>query len=150
MRRLLRLAAGRRRRPDPRPQAGRSVAADERGVTAVEFAFVSPVLILLCIGVFQLGMLMFVQNSLQHVAREASRRLAVGEMKTGDAAAWIGHELPTWLAGISAQVVTPTAADPEIRVAITAPMPAAAIVDPLGIFEGRTLSAAASARAEWL
>jgi hypothetical protein len=126
------------------------VGRDERGVTAVEFAFVAPILLLLCIGVMQLGMLMFTQNSMQHVAREASRRLAVGEMVTADVAAWAAGELPRWLSGAATTVTGPTVADPGIRVAISAPMTEAAIVDPLGLFAGRTLSAEAAARAEWM
>jgi Flp pilus assembly pilin Flp len=147
-------------RPDPAPPAppphpagppgDATVRADERGVTAVEFAFVAPVVLLLCIGVIQFGMLMFTQNSLQHVAREASRRVAVGEMNTSAVAAWVAGEVPRWLAGTTTRVTSPSAVDPEIRVAITTSMPAAAILDPLGLFDGRTLTAEAAARAEWM
>jgi Flp pilus assembly protein TadG len=138
-----------------RPTGSRRAApvglvTDERGVSAVEFAFVAPILFLLCIGIFQFGMLMFSQNTLQNVARDTSRRVAIGDIKAGDAAAWVATQLPGWIVGANTKVSTPTAADPEVRIAITAPMTTAAIVDPLGLFKGRTMSAAASARAEWL
>lgn len=46
--------------PPPASRHGAGwLADDERGVSAAEFAFVAPVLVLLCLAIMQFGMLMF-------------------------------------------------------------------------------------------
>ena len=48
------------------------------GVSAVEFAFVSPIVVLLLGGIFQFGFALFMQGHMSEIAREVSRRVAVG------------------------------------------------------------------------
>lgn len=71
-------------------------------------------------------------------------------MASAQAAGWVQGELPRWLGAAMTKVKGPTGVDPAIVVAISAPMAAAAIVDPLGLFAGRNLTAEAAARAEWM
>ncbi len=50
---------------------------DRRGVAAVEFAFVAPVLFMLTIGTIDVGRLVWSWSSLDHLAREATRYASV-------------------------------------------------------------------------
>lgn len=50
---------------------------DERGVTAVEFALVAPVLIAMIVGVSQLGQLFFANSGIQHTVEQAARFAAI-------------------------------------------------------------------------
>ncbi len=55
------------------------------GAAAVEFAFIVPILLLLFSGIVQFGSIMFLENHMTNVARETSRRVAVGELAQADA-----------------------------------------------------------------
>ncbi len=50
---------------------------DRRGVAAVEFAFVAPILLSLTIGTIDVGRLVWSWSSLDHLAREATRYASV-------------------------------------------------------------------------
>lgn len=50
---------------------------DQRGATAVEFAFVAPVLIALTFGGLQYGLSLWTENSLQGTAAAAARCIAI-------------------------------------------------------------------------
>lgn len=50
---------------------------DQNGTAGLEFAIVAPVLILLTIGLIDVGRFMWYQNTIEHVAREDSRYTAV-------------------------------------------------------------------------
>ena len=50
---------------------------DRRGVAAVEFAFVAPVIFMLTIGTIDVGRLVWSWSSLDHLAREATRYASV-------------------------------------------------------------------------
>lgn len=60
----------------------------ERGAAAVEFALVLPMLLLIMLGIIELGRAYNVQISLTHAAREAARDMAIH--KDPDAAAMVG------------------------------------------------------------
>lgn len=133
--------------------AGRLVrlADCETGSTAVEFAFVIPVFLLFLIGIFQFGMVIFLQNNMAHVARDVSRRLAVGDLTATEAVAAAEGTLINWGIDYSVQVVEPNPSDPtdkDVTVSITAPMEQAAMFDILGILEGSSLAAAVTMRLE--
>lgn len=51
----------------------------EKGASAVEFAFILPLLVLIAFGIVQFGPAFFSVISLTHAAREAVRRAAVEE-----------------------------------------------------------------------
>lgn len=51
----------------------RDIARDEDGATLVEFAFVAPVMIVLLMGLFDLGFQTYAQTSLQGALQEAGR-----------------------------------------------------------------------------
>lgn len=54
-----------------------SLARCERGAAAVEFAIVSGVLIMLLIGIIELGRAFYVQNHISHLADQAARRVLI-------------------------------------------------------------------------
>jgi Flp pilus assembly protein TadG len=54
-------------------------ANDERGASAVEFALILPVLLLLVFGIVQYGYYFFSAQNGSSVAREAVRKVAVGD-----------------------------------------------------------------------
>ncbi len=58
---------------------------DERGVAAMEFALVLPVLSILLLESIQFGFAFFVQNNMTNAAREGARALAVGSVTVGGA-----------------------------------------------------------------
>jgi len=62
-----------------RIRAGRATAsrASERGVVAVEFALVIPLLLLLLLGVIDFGRAMYVKNSLAYAASQGARVAAI-------------------------------------------------------------------------
>src|SRR5262245_57078763 len=55
---------------------------DERGVSAVEFAMVLPLLVTLLLGTIQYGSVFLLQMRMNDTARDTARRLAVGDLRT--------------------------------------------------------------------
>ena len=118
----------------------------EDGGTAVEFAFVLPVLLMIIAGIMQFGAIFFLQNNMANAAREAARALAVGSISSkAESENLVEQKLIDW--GVNFNIVTdlPNPADPndtDYTVTITAPLSEAAIFDYLGVFEGGELRAA--------
>ena len=46
---------------------------EQRGVAAVEFAFIAPALLLLTVGIIDVGRMMWTASTLDHAAREGAR-----------------------------------------------------------------------------
>jgi len=67
------------------PLSGRR-GADARGATAIEYAIILPVLLLLLLGITDLGRLMWVQGTLEYATAAAARCAAVDSVICGDAA----------------------------------------------------------------
>jgi len=124
----------------------------EDGATAVEFAFVLPVLLMIVAGIIQFGAIFFLQNNMANAAREAARALAVGSIEsTTETTDLVEQKLINWGVDFTINTTLPNPADPndtDFTVVITAPLSEAAIFDYLGVFEGGTLRAAASMREE--
>ena len=55
----------------------RAKAGCERGQSTVEFALVLPLVVVVVLGVLQVGMIVYAQVSVTHTAREVARALAV-------------------------------------------------------------------------
>ncbi len=133
-------------------RSAQSLGQSEGGATAVEFAFVAPVLIMIVTGIIQFGAIFFLQGNMSNAAREAARALAVGSIETtNEAETFVDGRLVNW--GVEFNVATefPDPDDPtdtDFTVVITAPLSEAAIFDYLGVFEGGTLRASASMRGE--
>jgi len=143
-------ARGRRALP-----LGRGLATWRRcedGATAVEFAFVLPVLLMIVAGIIQFGAIFFLQNNMANAAREAARALAVGSIETTtETEDLVEQRLVNWGVTFAVNTTMPDPSDPadtDFTVEITAPLSEAAIFDYLGVFKGGTLRAAASMRQE--
>jgi hypothetical protein len=124
----------------------------EGGATAVEFAFVLPVLLMIVAGIIQFGAIFFLQNNMSNAAREAARALAVGSIETKtESTQLVEQKLVNWGVTFTVDTTLPDPGDPndtDFTVVITAPLSDAAIFDYLGVFKGGTLRAAASMREE--
>lgn len=71
---MIKAVTAHRGRATPRARARR-----ESGASAVEFALVLPVLMLLVMGIIQFGYYFFAANAASSTAREVARRVAVGD-----------------------------------------------------------------------
>ncbi len=124
--------------------------SDRDGAAAVEFAFIVPIMLLLFSGIVQFGSVMFLENHMSNVARETSRRIAVGELAQADAESSAQQALVNW--GVTYEVsITPSNAgggNDDITVAISLPMREAALMDVLGVFQSGNLTAVVTMRQE--
>ena len=128
----------------------RTLWRDRDGAAAVEFAFILPILLLLFSGIVQFGSIMFLENHMTNVARETSRRVAVGELAQADAASSAQQALVNWgvTYDVSVTSVDVGGGNQDIAVAISLPMAEAALMDVLGVFQSGNLTAAVTMRQE--
>ncbi len=128
----------------------RALWRDRGGAAAVEFAFILPILLLLFSGIVQFGSIMFLENHMTNVARETSRRVAVGELTQADAVSSAQQALVNW--GVTYEVTVATVdaggGNQDIAVAISLPMREAALIDLLGVFQSGNLTAVVTMRQE--
>ena len=68
----------------------------DAGSIAVEFAFICPILMTLCLGICEFGMAFFTYNSAQQAAWDVTRQLSTGTIAPADAQAKIRDRLPSW------------------------------------------------------
>ncbi len=133
-----------------RAKGWRTLWRDRGGVAAVEFAFILPILLLLFSGIVQFGSIMFLENHMTNVARETSRRVAVGELAQADASSSAQQALVNW--GVTYDVdvasVDVGGGNQDITVTISLPMAEAALMDVLGVFQSGNLTAAVTMRQE--
>jgi hypothetical protein len=124
---------------------------DARGVAAVEFAFVMPVLVLILTGIIQLGMLLFLHGNMGNVARDTARRLAVGELTAANAPSYAEGQLVNWGGTFTVTPTMPNPADPndrDITVQISVPIADVSLVDIVGVFRTGNMTAASTMRQE--
>ncbi len=127
------------------------VHRDEAGAAAVEFAMILPVLVLMLTGIIQVGMLMFVQNQMTNVARETSRRIAVGELTNAAAQQYARDSLVFPSANFAVAITGPDPASPnpkDITVDIRVPFSEVSLVDIAGLFQSGNLRASVTMRQE--
>lgn len=124
-------------------RGARCIAGDRRAASALEFALLAPVLMLMLTGIVQFGSIYILQNNMQNVAREVSLRLAMGDLALEAAGTWAVERLPAHIDRYGVEV---SQAGGMFDVAVTAPMAQAVPLDPLGFFRTGTLMARATAR----
>jgi hypothetical protein len=128
--------------------AFRSLRAHDRGAAAVEFAIVLPVLIAVVFGIIQFGALLFLHNNMVNAAREAARKISVGEATQVQAEAIAANYLASWGLAFDIDAVDPAPGGDAI-VTISVPMRDAMLIDVLQLFAGNpTLSASVTMRKE--
>ena len=124
-------------------KAGRQFCARRDGVSAIEFAFVVPFLVLLFTGIIQLGGIFFVHHNMTAVAQESARLVAVGELTTDDVESFATGRLVGWNITYA---VNAQASGGDVTVTISAPYAEASLVDILGFFQTGNLSSQATMR----
>src|SRR5262245_65413997 len=103
---------------------------DERGVSAVEFALVVPVLVAMLLGIIQYGSIFLVQMRMNDTARDTVRRLAVGELGSESGAEeYARQQLSDWPALFHVVADLPKPPNRDVAVIITVPMTDAAILN---------------------
>ncbi len=128
----------------------RRLGKEEGGAAAVEFVFILPILLLLFSGILQFGSVMFLDSHMTNVAREASRRVAVGELTETDATTMVQAALVNWGVTYDVNVATADAGggNQNVVVDISLPLADAALMDVLGLFATGDLSTSVTMRME--
>ncbi len=121
-----------------------SFISNQRGVAAVELAFVLPVLVIMLTGIAQMGLMFFVQNNMANVSQETVRLVAVGELTTGEGQTYADGKLINW--GMTYTINVQQVGD-DIVVDISVPLSEVAVVDYLGLFESGDMTSQSSMRA---
>lgn len=110
-----------------RPFLLRKIRADQRGVTAVEFAFVAPVFCLSLMGFFDLGYRTYVSSMVQGALHEAARLATVGDKTPAQIDAHVKYRLLEFSDGATVTVNKKSYSDfsdvakPELITQDTAP-----------------------------
>ena len=102
-------------------------AQDKRGVTAVEFALVAPLLIFIAFGAIEFGLIFYCHTIAGHAAWDTARQLATNRIKTTDVDVTARDQLPSWMRASATITQASTSADPFVnRYTITISFPATA------------------------
>jgi hypothetical protein len=102
-----------------------------RGGTLLETAIVLPMLLLVLTGIIQFGSILFLRSSMLNAARDAARRLAVGELTVQGAEEFVADRVSSWPHGFTIDAQAPDGSDPndrDVRVAVSVPLADAAII----------------------
>jgi hypothetical protein len=112
-------------------------AGCERGASAVEFAFLAPVLILLVLGGIELADAFFLRSHMAEAARDAARRVAVGAMTTAEVPGFVRARLAGATDAEVRVTVTETEGEFGTDVTVTAAVPLAELLPFTGGGTGR-------------
>lgn len=137
---------------DTKTATRRSFWHERHGVSAVEFAFVLPIVVMLLGGIFQFGFALFMQGHMSEVAREVSRRVAVGELTQSEAVSYAQGSLINPGVVYNVAVTLPDPSDPadrDVQVSISAPLKDISPIDILGLFQNDDLSTSVTRRMEF-
>jgi Flp pilus assembly protein TadG len=118
---------------------------DERGVTAVEFALITPMLLLLLGGSIDGGLLIHTWGRMEYIARQAARGAAIGEFTKQQAQDFVVSRMQRSIgAPIVTSVVTFTSGaqpiDNEVVVNVAVPAAQLTKLQFFGIFRTISLS----------
>ncbi|MEO7061155.1 MAG: TadE/TadG family type IV pilus assembly protein [Lapillicoccus sp.] len=120
--------------PPPRRDALRR----DHGNAVAEFVLVSGLVLVLGIGVFQLGLALYVRNTLISCASEGARLGARADSSPTEGAArsrdLISRSLsPAYAGGVVATTTTTTAGVRVVDVTVSAPVPVIGLLGPSGV-----------------
>jgi hypothetical protein len=116
-------------------------------------ALALPLLIMVLAGIVQFGGLFHLQSKMLNLARDAARRLAVGEITTGQANGLIQSGLSDWNLSFTTSIHMPAPGDPvdnDVEVSISVPKAEASLMDIFGMFQSGNLVASVVMREEAL
>jgi Flp pilus assembly protein TadG len=126
------------------------ICRDDEGASAVEFALVLPLFLLLLFGTADFGFVLYTQSIMQDAAREGARRMSVDSTVTeAQGQAIAQNYLSTWPLPFTVAAHRPPASCATcVQVKVTLPASQAALLgDPFSIFTG-TLTAQVTMRQE--
>lgn len=124
-----------------------------RGVAAVEFAIVAPILFLFVLAIVEVGRLMVVQQLITNASREGARQAVVQESPVGDIQDFVSTYLQNGsVPGATVSVVPDDMSalrfgDP-VTVSVSVPFDRVSWFPTPFLFQGRTLLARTTMRAE--
>lgn len=102
-------------------------AQDKRGATAVEFALITPVLVIMTFAAIEFGLIFYCHTTAGHAAWDTTRQLATNRIKTTDVTTTAREQLPNWVRRSATISHTSTSADPATnRYTVTISFPASA------------------------
>ena len=109
----------------------RGFSRNASGASAIEFALLLPVLLIMLMGIVDFGMVFYAKTATQNTARDIVRQIATNRLKVDDATTTAKSQVATWLVSYTTVSVTQTAAgDPtknEITVDVAIPASKAAV-----------------------
>ena len=124
----------------------------EGGVSAVEFALVHPVFIILIFGAIEFGLIFFTYEAAGHAAWDATRQLATNQITASQASSVALSELPSWVRSSATVTPSSTSTDPTTNhytVTISIPAKAATPTNILiWAYQNLTLKAQSSMQQE--
>ncbi len=118
-----------------RPEAARRPRHD--GSAVAEFVLVSGLVLALAMGVFQLGLVLYVRNTLTSCASEGARLAARADASLADGAARTSDLVtrglsPAYAREIHVDIATTSAGVRVVEVTVRAPMPVVGLLGPTG------------------
>ena len=132
-----------------RPGTWRNYCRNNSGAALLEFAFLTPILLLFLTGIIQFGALFFLENNMVAVARDTARRLAIGDLAgETEGETYAQNALDNWGMSFHVDVTEPDGGSNDYVVEISIPMADASIVDPLGLMGSGELTAQSTMRQE--
>ena len=130
-----------------------TLSPQRRGVAAVEFAIVAPMLVMLVFGIIEVGRLMVVQQVLTNASREGARQAVVHRSTGTDVESVVTNHLKNGSVSHATVTVTPSDlstmdfGDP-VTVNVSVPFDRISWLPSPFFFGGRVLSAETIMRAE--
>ena len=124
-----------------------------RGVAAVEFAIVAPMLVILAFGIIEVGRLMVVQQLLTNASREGARQAVVHSATGMNVESIVTDYLKNGTVSEANVTVTPSnlttlGFGEPVTVSVSVPFDRVSWLPSPFFFQGRTLSAETTMRAE--
>lgn len=119
---------------------------NENGASAVEFAMILPVLVLLIGGITEGAMMFHIWGNMEHICRQAARSVAIGEMTDAQASTFVANKFQTSFGAFDVEPTITLGTDVVVEVSI----PASQLVDlqPFGLFRSLTLATRVTMRRE--
>jgi Flp pilus assembly protein TadG len=77
-------------------------------VTAVEFALLMPVLIIVVMGIIEFSMILYTYNTCGLASRDVTRRVATNRLTAANASTSVTQQLPLWVRNSTTVTVTQT------------------------------------------
>ena len=130
----------------------RAASQDERGATAVEFALIAPILLVMFSGIVEGSVLLHTWGNMQNLGRQAARSAAIGEFNKTQAETLVKNRMQASGGGpnVTATVTFVKGAQlTDNAVVVEIIMPAAELskVLPFGFF--RTINLTSTSRMHW-